>query len=85
MSKKISDLRDILFAALDQVKDGSMDLDKAKTVNEISKTIIDTAKVEVDYMRTVGGGKGKFIELEEPEAQKLPKGITGIRQHRLEG
>ena len=59
--KTISDLRAALFDALQKVKDGSMDLDKARAVNELGKTLIDSAKVEVDYLRTTGGDESSFI------------------------
>jgi hypothetical protein len=85
MAKQIEDLRATLFDAIEQVKAGTLDLDKARTINEIGKTIVDTAKVEVDHLRVVGKGKSQFVPLQEPDAPALPKGITGIRQHRLEG
>lgn len=90
MSKSINDLRETLFAALQAVKDGSMDLDKARAVNEIGKTIIDSAKVEVDYLRVTGGGESSFIDsavgsnnLPDGLREALPNGITGIVRHRL--
>jgi hypothetical protein len=85
MSKTITDLREALFVALDAVKSGTMDLDKARAVNEIAKAIIDTAKVEVDYLRITGGGESAFIEPALTADSNLPPGITGIRQHRIAG
>ena len=83
-SKSIVDLRNTLFATLDAVRSGTMTLDTARTVNEIGKTIIDTAKVEVDFLRATGGGASTFIA--PPEAPPaLPPGITGITRHRLQG
>ena len=83
-SKTISDLRETLFATLEGVKNGTLDLDKARAVNEVAKTIVDTAKVEVDYLRTTGGGESSFIET-AIGADNLPTGITGIVRHRLAG
>ena len=57
MSKSIEDLREALFATLQGVKDGSIDVEKARAVNELGKTICDTAKVEVDYIKASGGGR----------------------------
>lgn len=88
MSKSITDLRETLFATLEGVKNGSIDLDKARSVNEIAKTIVDTAKVEVDYLRVAGGDKSKFLEAADGNGKPpdgLPPGITGITQHRLRG
>jgi hypothetical protein len=60
MSQDISELREHLFAALKGVKDGSLDLDKARAINDLGKTLIDSAKVEVDYLRATGGAKARF-------------------------
>ena len=84
MSQSIEDLREALFATLQDVKSGKMEIDKARAINEVAKTIVDTAKVEVDYLRTTGGGESAFLEGAVGE-DNLPPGITGIRQHRLKG
>ena len=47
MSKNLSDLRAALFDTLEKVKSGDLDLDKARAINDIGKTLIDSAKVEV--------------------------------------
>ena len=83
-SKTIEDLRETLFATLEAVKSGGMDLERAKAVNEIGKTIIDSAKVEVDYLRVTDGGESEFIS-SAVGSDNLPPGITGIRQHRIKG
>ena len=96
MSKSINDLREALFETLAGVRAGTVDLDKARTVNEIGKTIIETAKVEVDYLRVTGGGESTFIDtaigadnvppgLLPAKPGELPNGITAITRHRLQG
>ena len=82
--KTINDLRDTLFATLEAVKSGAMDLDKARQVNEVAKTIVETAKVEVDYLRVTGGGESTFID-SAIGSDNMPNGITGIVLHRLAG
>lgn len=82
--KSITDLRDVLFATLQGVKDGTVDIEKAKAVNEVAKTIVDTAKVEVDYLRVTGGGESEFID-GAIGASNLPPGITNVTRHRLAG
>lgn len=84
MSKSIEDLREALFATLQGVKDGSIDIEKARAVNELGKTICETAKVEVDYIKASGGGESSFLST-AIGADNLPPGITGITQHRLRG
>lgn len=56
-------LRSILFDTLRDVKNGKMDVKKAKSISELSQTLINSAKVEVDYLKSTGnGGKSKMIE-----------------------
>lgn len=80
--KTITDLRAALFETLQQVKNGTMDLDKARAVNELGKTLIDSAKVEVEYLRAAGGGESAFLD-SAAGADNLPPGITGRTVHRL--
>ncbi len=84
MSKSIEDLREALFATLQGVKDGTIDVEKARAVNELGKTICDTAKVEVDYIKASGGGESSFLSTTIGK-DNLPAGITGITRHRLAG
>ena len=66
------------------MKAGTIDLDKARAVNEIGKTLIESAKVEVDYLRVTGGGDSEFIS-SAVGTSNLPPGITGVTRHRLAG
>lgn len=50
----ITELRKHLFDTLEALKDGSMEIDRAKAMAQIADTIIDTAKVEVDFIRATG-------------------------------
>lgn len=84
MSQDITALREHLFAALEGVKAGTLDLDKARAINEIGKTLVDTARIEVEYLKASGGGESQFIDT-AVGASNLPPGITGIKQHRLKG
>lgn len=78
MNNDITALRTHLFAALQGVKDGTLDLDKARAINDISKTITDTARVEVEYLRATDGCGSAFIQPDD----KLQ---TGMVRHRLAG
>jgi hypothetical protein len=82
MSQDITSLREHLFSAIEGVKSGTLDLDKARAINEIGKTIVDTAKVEVDYLKVTGGGESQFIDTAVGD-DNLPDGITGRTVHRL--
>jgi hypothetical protein len=85
MSQDLHALRAHLFAALEGVKAGSLALDQARAVNELAKTLVDTGKLEVQYLKTTGGGESKFIEPGQAEPEKLPPGIVRVTRHRLAG
>jgi len=81
--ENLSALRAELFNTLRAVKAGTLPLDQARAVNEIAKTLVDTAKVEVAYIAATGSGESGFIEPEP--APRLGNGITGVVRHRLQG
>lgn len=76
MENNIKELRDELFATLRALRDPEkpMDIDRAKAVSEVAGQIIQSAKVEVDYLRVTGAAESTgFI----PDAKKLPKPALG--------
>jgi hypothetical protein len=80
-NRTIQDLRELLFDTIQGVKNGSVDIDKAKVIGDLSQVMVNTAKVEVDFIRATDGEQSGFLSA--PEAESLPAGITGITQHRL--
>jgi hypothetical protein len=65
MKNKIQDLRNHLFATLEalQDEDTPMDVDRAKAIAAISGKIIDTAKVEVAFIKELKLDQGTgFID-----------------------
>jgi len=82
MSKNLSDLREALFDTLQKVKNGEIDLDRARAVNEIGKTLIDSAKVEVEYLRLTDDAESSFIDPKAAaEVEPLPNGVAGVVRH----
>lgn len=79
--KNIDDLRELLFATIEGVKEGTLDVERAKMIGELSQVMVNSAKVEVQYAQATGQKGSGFLEA----AEQLPQGITGIRQHRLMG
>lgn len=68
MKNKIEDLRDHLFEVIEALKDkdAPMELDRAKAVADVAQVVINSAKVEVDYIKTCGKGEGTgFIRIEK--------------------
>jgi hypothetical protein len=47
--KTINDLRATLFDTLAAIKSGTLDIDRAKAINDVAKTIINSAKVQIAY------------------------------------
>lgn len=79
----LSALRAALFDVLQKVKSGEMEVDKARAVNDIGKTLLDSARVEVSYLKATGQSNSQFLEGTSAEA--LPPGIASVRRHRLAG
>ena len=88
MSNSIADLRKHLFDTITALKDDKkpMDLDRAKTIADVAQVVINSAKVEVDFMRMRGeGSKGTgFIpeerQIEEPATPGQPRLVKGTAQ-----
>jgi len=69
MKNRIEDLRNHLFATLEALRDeeNPMDVERAKAVSDVAQTMINSAKVEVDYLRVTEQTRGTgFIENEKP-------------------
>ena len=63
---KIEDLRNHLFETIEMLKDGDMEIDKAKAISEVAQVIINSAKVEVNFLKEMGSNRHTgFIQLEE--------------------
>lgn len=60
-TRTIDDLREFLFFALEGLKDGKLDVERAKAMAEIGQTVINSAKVEVDAMRVANASGSKFL------------------------
>lgn len=70
MKNKINDLRDHLFATLEALRDEEkpMDLARAKEIANVGRVIVESAKVEVDFLKVTGERKSTdFLPTEETE------------------
>lgn len=74
MKNKIEDLRNHLFATLEALQDEEkpMDLDRAKVVADVAQTIINSAKVEVDYAKVTGSQLASGFLPAEPKPARGP-------------
>lgn len=62
---KIQDLRNHLFETLEMLKDGDMDVSTASAIADVSRAIIDTAKVEIQYIKAIESNQ-KSLFLDQP-------------------
>lgn len=86
--KTVNDLRAHLFAALEGLRDGSMQVETARAISEVSQTIIASARVEVEAARLADSTQPPAF-LDNQPAQEidaiLPPGITRVVRHKLAG
>ena len=82
MKNKIDDLRNHLFATLEalQDKENPMDID-AKAISKVADSIIDSARVECQYMELTGTQASVFIAgskqaAEQTRPQQLSKAVA---------
>lgn len=85
MKNKMTDLHNHLFATLEALQDPDkpMDIDRAKTVADVAKVLVDAARVEVEMVKATGGRGGTgFIpvlpsgEAPPPRAPQLGAGAA---------
>jgi hypothetical protein len=77
MKNKIEDLRNHLFETLECLKDEDkpMDIDRAKAISGVAGAIIESAKVEVEFLKTIGADQSASGFFEKPAA------LPPARQH----
>lgn len=83
MKNKIEDLRNHLFETIEMLKDAEkpLDVERAKAIAEAAQVIVNSAKVEVDFMRAVNATKGSgFIPTEPTLPGPLPRLVKGSAQ-----
>lgn len=77
---KIDDLRDHLFETLEALKDEEkpMDVARAKAIADVARVLVDSVKVEVDFVKATGATKStNFLPVEDdaiPTRAALPNG-----------
>lgn len=77
-NNKIDDLRNHLFATLEALQDEEkpMDLDRARAVADVAKVIVESAKVEVNFLKVTGAVKSTgFLpngDGDEPKHRERP-------------
>lgn len=80
----ITQLRQHLLDTLADLRnrDNPMEPDRARAVAQVASVLVDTARVEVDFMKVTDQSQSSFLGKQE---EPLPPGITGVTRHRLNG
>ena len=66
-----------------------MDIERAKAVATVASVLVDTAKVENDYLKITGQDRSNFIEATEDDVPRITTsaspfpGLTGVIRHRI--
>lgn len=74
-------------------RDNPMEPDRARAVAQVAGVLVDTAKVEIEYLKATGQDHSDFLELPADSAVAhltstttgLPNGISSITRHRIAG
>ena len=66
--KTIADLRQAAFDMLQELRTGKLDIAQAKAGNDLLRTLVDSAKVEVDYLSICSEGHSEFLQTESSPA-----------------
>lgn len=81
MKNKMVDLRNHLFATIEalQDKDEPMDLARAKAIADVSQTLINSVKVEIDFIKATDqvDAESKFFQ-SSPIENHPPKKLIGV-------
>ena len=73
----ITDMREHLMSTLAALRDrdNPMDVDRARAVAQVAGVLVDSAKVEVDYIKATGAtGDSLFISPLNSEPERLLNG-----------
>lgn len=92
----LTDLRAHLMDTLAALRDREtpMDVDRARAVATVASVLVDTAKVEVDYLRVTGQDAAPFLEAPADVPKITSDGtappiltglVPGVTVHRLRG
>lgn len=69
----LGDLRNHLFAAIEGLmdEDNPMDLDRAETVAIVAQVVVNSAKVESDFLKHIGETKSSFLNPQKQANQVI--------------
>lgn len=87
-ANNISTVREHLLDTLNDLRDrkNPMDVERARAVADVARVLVDSAKVEVDFIKATNQSGSEFFgDGRKITGEQLPNGITGITRHRIAG
>lgn len=66
-------------------KSQPMDIERAKAVAQVASVLVDTAKVENDYLRITGNDQSNFMHQEGEMLPTAANPFPGVIRHKLQG
>lgn len=86
----INDLRTHLLDTLASLRDreNPMEPDRARAIAQVSSVLVDTARVEVDYIKVTGAPRSDFLESAASETLLIEPSANNpfpVTRHRLQG
>lgn len=81
MSRDMSHVREALFDTLDKLRNKQIEIETAKTIQEVSQTLLNSAKLEMEFLKHTDNVRSKFFDAEETshslqEAKAKHKALT---------
>ncbi len=73
----MASLQDIIMQSLRDVRAGNMDAAQARSVNALAQTLINSAKVEVEFLRATKQDKSRFFTAPADPAPALERTHSG--------
>jgi hypothetical protein len=75
VKNKIEDLRNHLFATLEDLRDKEtpLDIERAKAIVGVAQVIVDSAKAENEFIKATGGTGSGFITEQLPPQKTQPR------------
>lgn len=82
MTPHITQMREHLMETLASLRDreNPMEPDRARAVAQVASVLVDTAKVEIDYIKAVGADRSDFLEA-APAVTGLPSASPNPSAH----
>ena len=75
-SPHITQVRQSLLDTLTDLRnrENPIDVDRARAVAQVASVLVDTARVEIDYIKATGADRSSFLDATEilPQAARLP-------------